>query len=108
MGIGSMFGFKRLHEIVIQNEKYLLTQYFEAGFHYVYITDKTTVKFVQKKLKTSWRHKKDRKTFNKKILSYFKDCKKNVDFVLRNAEYPYTGNNYYNEMFQDISNMNCN
>ncbi|NQY05415.1 MAG: hypothetical protein HRT68_04205 [Flavobacteriaceae bacterium] len=46
--IGSMFGFNRLHEILIESEDYILTQYFSTS-HYLYLVDKKNEKFVYKK-----------------------------------------------------------
>ncbi|WP_208638721.1 hypothetical protein [Tenacibaculum singaporense] len=110
MKIGSMFGFRRLHEVIIQNDKYLLTQYFEAGFHYAYVKDKTTGKFVEKKIKISWNHKRDQKKFKKFILPYFKECFVFVKLVKENTKkhYRYTTDyTNYNRMFRGISNISC-
>lgn len=110
MKIGSMFGFRRLHEVIFQNDKYLLTQYFEAGFHYAYIKDKSTGKFLEKKVKISWNHKRDQKKFRKKILPYFKDCSEFIKLVKENTKEHYryaTDYSNYNRMFRGISNMKC-
>ena len=109
MKIGSMFGFKRLHEIVMESDTYLLSQYYEGGFYYAYITNKATGKFEEKKMKISWNNRRDKKIFKKKILPYFKECSVFITIVKSNIEekYKIRSRVVKNRMFKDISNMKC-
>lgn len=91
--IGNIYGAKRLHEVILTSDKYLLIQYYEDQFYFLYITDLKTKKFIEKKIIIS------RRRFRKRILPYFKEC----DQFIKKVE----SNLTYSDMFFEISNMKC-
>jgi hypothetical protein len=108
--IGSILGFNRLHEVIIENERYILTQYYEAGF-YCYLTDKTKDKFVFKKIKVSKNYKKDRRFIEKKIKPYFKNCKDFMHMIYLNTKFKYRYKNLIimnDNLFEDVPSSKCN
>lgn len=106
--IGSMFGFNRLHEIIIENSDYILSKFYSHGYYYVYLLDKQKEKFVFKKEKIY--KKKDEKLFRKKILPYFNDCYNFLEKVEYNLKYQYQMKSFFvkSYLFKGLTNLSCN
>ena len=106
--IGSAFGLKRLHEIIVESKTHILTLYYFSGNYLVYIFDKDQEKFVVKKEVVSNYYKKDAKKFEKKMASYFEDCPEFLKKVRKNYNIPYINGGYVrNSLFAGIENMKC-
>lgn len=83
--VGSIWGLKRLHEVVAENNKYILTNYYSSAY-YLYVYNKETSKFQVSKEWNSFKRKKDLKLIEKKIIPYFKDCKDLIEQLKANVE----------------------
>ena len=106
--IGSAFGLKRLHEIIVESKTHVLTLYYFSGNYLVYIFDKDQGKFVVKKEVVSNYYKKDAKKFEKKMAPYFKDCPEFLKKTRENYNTPYVNGGYVrNSLFVGIENMKC-
>ena len=107
---------ERIHEVIAENEKYLLTQYYFNGVNFFYVFDKNNMKYVEKKISHSYKAKKDAKSLKKYIKPYFSDCPgllKKLEYNIENI--PYRRNSAYrdysgyasNFLFNEISNFKC-
>ncbi|MGY3795813.1 hypothetical protein [uncultured Aquimarina sp.] len=107
--IGSFLGLKRIHEVIAENENYILTQYYFNRM-YVYLLDKNKGEFIIEKHLISRKNKKDQEFFKKQILPHFKSCKDFSSKVNNNMLDDYNAGNSLNLnfMFQGISNVKCN
>ncbi|WP_298318015.1 hypothetical protein [uncultured Aquimarina sp.] len=112
--IGNFLGLKRLHEIIIENEDYILTQYYFNKRLYAYLLDKNKGEFIFKKELISKKKKYDKELFNQKIQQYFKDCPLFIEMVNKNLNGNYEGLGWggtrtdYNVLFKGISSFKCN
>ncbi|CAL68065.1 hypothetical protein [Christiangramia forsetii] len=106
----------RIHEVIAENDKYLLTQYYFNGVNYLYVFDKSNMKYVEKKISHSYKVKKDSKNFERYIKPYFSNCPellKKIKFNIENIKYrsnaAYKDNSEYadNYLFNSISNFQC-
>ena len=110
--IGSTFGFKRLHELICQNKKYRLSQYFSNGMFYLYLFDKEKEKYAYKKERIKGKTKADKKLFNKKIKPYFSECEELISKINSNLSREYKPDFFslsysQSELLFAIYNYNC-
>ncbi len=107
--IGSLVGFNRLHEIIIESNDYILTQYYFNYYYFVYLLDKKKEKFVFKKQIVKRKFKKDNKLFEDKIMPHFKECSYFIEKVRENLANDYWGEEYVPEnlLFDSLSNLKC-
>lgn len=106
----------RIHEVIAENEKYLLTQYYFNGVNYFYVFDKSNMKYVEKKISHSFKANKDFKNFEKYIKPYFSNCpallkkiKYNIENTIYRSNAAYKDDSAYadNYLFNEISNFQC-
>ena len=106
---------KRLHRIVAENEKYLLTDYYSQGRFQFYIFDKSTMKAVEKLKFQTYKPKKDIKLIDL-LGEYFGDCTELISKIQSNFDVFYADKNFrkkmYNKeprsiLFENISNFKC-
>jgi hypothetical protein len=112
-GIKGDKGMLRLHKVIAKSDKYLLTQYFWDGKYYAYVFDNKTNICTDRKIRTGWSKKDDRKFLNSTIKIKFKDCK---DFI-KQLEENVSGDEIYSKLmfkygqqnffFFKISNYEC-
>jgi len=102
-------GPRRLHEIIAENDQYILSQYFHNGFFFCYLTDKSTSKFILRRRIVSRKNKADRELFDEIIKPYFKECELLTNAVYKATEVEYNINNRYpkNHLFGEVSNLTC-
>ncbi|MCB0425895.1 MAG: hypothetical protein KDC69_01350 [Flavobacteriaceae bacterium] len=107
--IANVFGSNRLHEIIVENENYVLTQYYFSGGYYSYIADKSKGKFILGKHRVSKDKEKDIEFFEDKIKSYFKDCEEFLALVNKSLDGEYLGDSTRprNNLFYYVSNYDC-
>ncbi len=109
--IGSTFGFKRLHQVIIQNDRYILTEYFSHGSFYYYLFNKKNEKFVYKRKRSDNNSKDDKKFFQKYFRPYFKNCPNFISKVKENLTVVYNkysgGKGFKSFMFEGVSNLKC-
>ncbi|WP_055448574.1 hypothetical protein [Lacinutrix mariniflava] len=108
-------GQKRLHEIFIENDKYILTNYSSTLGNYFYIFNKNDMKIVKKKTHHSLKKKDDYKSLDKIIKKYFSNCPEIFDQIkqnIRNLDYAWKDANgnwlIKNNMFNGFVNYKCN
>ncbi|MBK6753124.1 MAG: hypothetical protein IPH53_10905 [Flavobacteriales bacterium] len=110
MSIASL-GMDRLHELIMESDKYILTSYWD-GFSFMYIIDKDAGKYVVKKEMHSWREAKDREMF-KAIKKYFPECTEALAAMEKGLEEGYATENYSSmdheadRMFKYVKNYRC-
>ncbi len=109
--IGNVFGFNRLHQVLVQNDKYILTEYFSNGSFYYYLFDKQNEEFIYKKKKSSNKTKNDNKFAEKYLKPYFKNCPDFISQLNENLSTQYKktlgSTVYISFMTKHISNMKC-
>lgn len=106
---------KRVHEVIAENNSYLLTQYYFSGFYYFYVFDKSDMKYVENKIPHSYSKRKDQENFKRYIKPYFSDCPQLLDKIsynINNIVYEgYIGNRAVKEvenyLFRTISDFKC-
>lgn len=105
-------GTKRLHEIILENDKYVLTSYFFL-VNYFYVFEKETYKMVETKTKHSKKRKQDYKSLDKTIKKYFSECSglmEKVSANIKNGDYKILYGNtaiVKNIMFNGFANYKC-
>ncbi|GAB5398570.1 MAG: hypothetical protein Aureis2KO_01550 [Aureisphaera sp.] len=105
-------GAKRLHEVIMENDTYVLTSYYFL-VNYFYIFSKSDGKMVESKTKHSKKKKKDYTSLEKKVSKYFPDCNEALAIVksnIKNGDYRILyGSIAYADikMFKGISNYKC-
>lgn len=103
----------RLHEVIMQNDEYILTSYFSLA-NYIYIHRKSDGKTLEAKVKHSKKRKSDYKTLEKLVPKYFSDCTELMQRIrsnIRNTDYRVLYGNVSvanNKMFKGIQNYVCN
>lgn len=106
----------RIHEVIAENDKYILTQYYFNGVNYFYVFDKSNMKYLEKKISHSYKANKDSKNFEKYIKPYFSNCPallKKLKYNIKNITYrsnaAYKDNSGYadNYLFNGVSNFQC-
>ncbi len=103
-------GMDRLQEVVMANDRYVLTSYYGGTKFVLYIYDITSMEVVVKKLEHSDKEKDDRSTLNNVIKKYFPECPKAIELIEKgikdwhNKETRRTGGT---TIFQYISNYDC-
>lgn len=107
---------KRIQEVIADNNKYLLTQYYFHGVNYFYVFQKDNMEAVERKIKHSKKKKEDLKNYENYIVPYFSDCPKLLKRIKYNIEnIEYNGENDYqvdlgyanNYMFNTITGFIC-
>lgn len=107
---------KRIHEVIAENESFLLTQYYFNGHYYFYVFDKKSMKYTERKILHSYKKEIDSKNFKKYIKPYFKNCpdllnqiKFNLENIIYRSRAAYQSNTKYakNYLFRTISNLQC-
>ncbi|MCB0425070.1 MAG: hypothetical protein KDD13_10585 [Mangrovimonas sp.] len=102
----------RLHEVIMENDKYILTNYYSRNHHF-YIFDKESGKAVKAKVKHSVKRKDDYESLDRIVSKYFKDCEdilKTIKNNIYNSDYRivYGGSvKADNNMFKNINNYKC-
>lgn len=103
----------RLQEVIMQNDKYLLTSYFSLA-NYFYIYRKEDNKGLENGVKHSKKRKSDYKTLDKVLPKYFPNCPELMQQIrsnIRNSDYRVLYGNVHvasNNMFKGIQNYICN
>lgn len=103
----------RLQEVIMQNDKYLLTSYFSLA-NYFYIYRKEDNKGLENAVKHSKKRKNDYKTLEKMLPKYFPNCPDLMEQIrsnIRNSDYRVLYGNVRianNKMFKGIQNYICN
>ncbi|MCC6399268.1 MAG: hypothetical protein IT227_00760 [Flavobacteriales bacterium] len=113
MPIASL-GMDRLHEVHLENERYVLTDYLD-GFLYLFVLDKTTNEFVVKKEKHSTTEKEDRALLERVVRTYFADCPEGIAAVEKGIEYSYKKDVYeversnrgWQRLFREANAIHC-
>jgi hypothetical protein len=72
--IGSAFGLKRLHRIIVETPNYLLSEYYFDGDNFWYLFDKKNDKFVFKQIELRMKKDQDIRYYTENILPYFSVC----------------------------------
>jgi len=107
---------ERLHRIVAENDKYLLTDYYSTNRFQFYIFDKSTMKAKEKLKFQSYRPKKDIKLI-KLVEEYFSECPRLIEKIQSNFDTFYNDKHYKKKMinmeprsilFENISKFKCN
>ncbi len=110
--IGSTFGLNRLHEIIVQNDKYILTEYFSHSSFYYYLFDKKNDTFIYQKERSKNNTKDDIKFAEKLLRPYFKNCQEFITQLDENLSKDYNKvigqGGYSSNMMEGISNIQCN
>lgn len=110
-----VFGAKRLHRIVAENEDYLLTNYYSLNRYQFYIFDKKTMKAKEKLKILKFKKKKDIKLVEL-IAKYFGNCPDLMKKIQANFDEVYNKKDYkkffrnstpQDILFKDISNFEC-
>jgi len=84
----SSLGMDRLQEVIIQNDRYLMTSYFSTN-QYLYVYDLTTMEVLVKKEKHSYGEKRDRELMTNVVTKYFKDCPEAIAAMEKGLEEAY-------------------
>jgi len=108
-----VFKAKRLHRVVAENEKYLLTDYYSVNRYQFYIFDKKSMNAVEKLRFQTYMPEKDIKLIGV-IEKYFSDCPELINKIQSNFDL------FYNDdydirtsprpsvLFMGISQFKCN
>ncbi|WP_026451109.1 hypothetical protein [Aequorivita capsosiphonis] len=109
--IGSKFGLNRLHQVIVQNDKYVLTEYFSHSSFYYYLYDKKNDNFIYKKKRAKNNTKDDVKFAKKYLKPYFKNCSEFIIRLDENLSKEYKKiigqGGYSSDMMEGISNLEC-
>lgn len=106
----SSMGMDRLHRIVMENERYMLTSYFGGSKWVYYVFDKRTKEALVKKVTHSVKPKPDLKSLDKNILPYFKDCPDALQAIrngITKEGYRATYYGVVDVMLGGVSNYDC-
>lgn len=108
---GSKFGLERLHQVIVQNDKYILTEYFSHSSFYYYLYDKKIDKFIYKKNRAKNNTDDDIIFAKESLRPYFNNCPEFISKLDKNLSKKYnkiTGQGgYSSDMMKGISNINC-
>lgn len=109
-------GAKRLHRVVAENDKYLLTDYYSINRFQFYIFDKSTMDAVVKLQFQTYKPKKDKKLITI-VEKYFGTCNELMNKIQSNFDAFYLHSDYKRIMqktyeprsilFENISSFKC-
>lgn len=103
-------GMDRLQEVIMANDRYVLTSYYGGTKFVLYIYDITSMEVVVKKLEHSDKEKKDLSTLNNVIKKYFTECPKAMELIekgIKDWHNKETRSSGGTTIFQYISNYDC-
>ena len=114
---GSSNGMVRLQEVMLEDDKYLLTSFASPLHNYLAlcVLDKATQKYEVKRQRHSFSEREDRELFNTVVKKYFGDCPDGVAAVQHSLDFSYRkdvfeverSNTQFQRMFRDVADHQC-
>lgn len=111
-------GMKRLHRVLIENDKYLFTEYYANNVYVYYVFSKSDGKIIKGRKMVRDKAKADKKFYEENIKPYFGNCKDlmtHIENKLNSDTYGYyTKGNYVGReilyggnLLDGVSNYQC-
>jgi len=105
----------RIHEVIAENNEYLLTQYYSSGYYFIFTFRKPSLEMSEYIYRSGVMKDWDLEIYEEVLLRYFGDCSALLDKAKYNIEnYEYIDINeqgsvrtVQNTMFNDITNFQC-